>query len=294
MYTKYRSLPHSIFSAFNNGFLILLSVLCVLPFIHLIAVSLSAEGPSAANLVGLWPVGFNLEAYRVSLQDKDILQALFVSIKRVALGVFLNMLLTILVAYPLSREELQFPGRNIYVWFFIITMLFGPGLIPGYILIKELGLFSSIWALILPSTVPVFNILILMNFFRQLPKELEEAAFIDGANHMTTLIRIYLPLSMPSLATLVLFCTIGHWNAWFDGLIYMKDTAKYPLQTYLRILIDKSSAAVSMDDALRMMKVSQRSLIASQIIIAIVPILMIYPFLQKYIKNGLVLGSVKG
>jgi putative aldouronate transport system permease protein len=289
-----RSLPYTIFSACSQGFLVILAVLCILPFIHLLAVSLSAEGPSAANLVGLWPIGFNMEAYLHTLKDEQILRALLVSLERVALGVTLNMLLTIMVAYPLSRESFQFPGRNVYVWFLIVTMLFAPGLIPAYILIKELGLFNSIWALILPSTVPVFNILILMNFMRQLPKELEEAAFMDGAGHVKTLVSILLPLSMPSLATLVLFCTIGHWNSWFDGMIYMKHVDYYPLQTYLRILIDKSSAAVSMDDAMRMMKVSQRSLISAQIIISIIPILLVYPFLQKYIKNGLVLGSVKG
>jgi len=204
------------------------------------------------------------------------------------------MLITIITAYPLSKEKKDFPGRSIYTWFFIVTMLFSGGLIPSYLLIRNLGLLGNIWSLILPSTVPIFNILVLLNFFRQLPKEIEEAAIIDGASHFTALVKIFVPLSMPSLATLVLFCAIGHWNAWFDGMIYMRDPEAYPLTTYLQILITKLQQINTLADAQKMERISRRSMIMSYITISMVPIMCVYPFLQRYIKKGLVLGSVKG
>jgi putative aldouronate transport system permease protein len=204
------------------------------------------------------------------------------------------MLITIITAYPLSKEKKDFPGRSIYTWFFIVTMLFSGGLIPSYLLIRNLGLMGNIWALILPSTVPIFNILVLLNFFRQLPKEIEEAAIIDGASHFNVLARIFLPLSAPSLATLILFCSIGHWNAWFDGMIYMRDPETYPLTTYLQILITKMQTINTLADAQKMERISRRSMIMAYITISMLPIMFVYPFLQRYIKKGLVLGSVKG
>jgi putative aldouronate transport system permease protein len=283
-----------VFESINYLFLVFYTVVCILPFIHIFAVSFSARGPADANQVGFWPIGATFENYRMAFQDKYIILPFFNSLKRVILGVTCNMLITIITAYPLSKEKKDFPGRSIYTWFFIITMLFSGGLIPSYLLIRNLGLLGNIWSLILPSTVPIFNILVLLNFFRQLPKEIEEAAIIDGASHLSALVKIFVPLSAPSLATLILFCSIGHWNAWFDGMIYMRDPESYPLTTYLQILITKMQQINTLADAQKMEKISRRSMIMSYITISMVPIMCVYPLLQRYIKKGLVLGSVKG
>ena len=277
-----------------NIFISILILISVLPFVHIIAISLSASGPAGANLVGLVPVGFNIESYKAALADQKLIGAFTVSVVRVALGVVVNMTLTILVAFPLSRGDRRFPGRQVYVWFLIITMLFYGGLIPNYILIKRLNLFDSIWALILPASVPVFNVVVLLNFFRQVPVELEESAFMDGAGYFKILLRIFIPLSIPSIATLVLFCVIAHWNSWFDGLIYMRSPENYPLSSFLKIMITRLQQVQDLEDAERMLSISNRSLSMSYILITILPLLCIYPLIQKHIKTGLVLGSVKG
>lgn len=283
------------FDILNLSLLIGIGILCLLPILHMAAVSLSGRGPTSANLVGLWPVQMNGNAYRGIMQSTPFPDAFVITLKRAALGTFLNVCLTILLAYPLSKETRSFPGRNVYAWMIVFTMLFSGGLIPGYMLIKQLGLMNSIWALVLPTAVPVFNVVLLLNFFRQLPRELEESAVIDGANHRVLIMRIFIPLSLPALATVSLFSLVHHWNSWFDGLIYMSDSRNYPLQTYLRLLVDRvQSASVSLSDVEAADIVSNRSALSAQLMLAILPILVLYPFLQKYFKDGIVLGSVKG
>jgi len=177
----------------------------------------------------------------------------------------------------------------------VITMLFSGGMIPWYITISKLNLLGSIWALVLPPAVPVFNVLVLMNFFRELPPELEEAAIIDGAGQWQTMMRIFLPLSVPSLATLTVFVTVAHWNSWFDGLILMSRAEQYPLQSYLQtIVIQRSNTFLSLSDIKRLKLVNERTSKSAQIFIGMLPILMVYPFFQKYFTKGLILGSVKG
>jgi putative aldouronate transport system permease protein len=289
-----RALLTHTFNIFNIAVLVGLGALCIIPFIHMVAISFSEKGPSGANLVGLWPLGFNLDAYKQALSDDRIIKALGMSFLRVAVGVTINMVLTILTAYPLSKEPNKFPGRSWYVWLCVVTMLFHGGLIPTYILVNDLGLVNSVWALVLPGALPVFNVIILLNFFRQIPKEIEESAFMDGATYFKSLLKIYIPLSVPALATLVLLSSIGHWNAWFDGLIYMTDASKYPIQTYMQVLQTQLQSVESLADAQRMMRVSQKSLMMAYNVITLIPILCLYPFLQRYVKDGLVMGSVKG
>lgn len=177
-------------------------------------------------------------------------------------------------------------------------MLFSGGLIPGYLVVKEAGLLDSIWALILPGAVPIFNVLLMLNFFRGLPKELEEASWMDGAGHFRTLCSIYLPISLPSIATITLFAMVGHWNAWFDGMIYMKSPEGYPLATYLQSMLQQvtmiQSEMMTLEDATLLSQVSDRTTQASQIFLSVIPILLVYPFLQRYFVHGLVVGSVKG
>jgi len=289
------SLGYRVFSVFNYAIVIFWSFLCIAPFIHMLAVSLSSISAANANEVGLWPIGFNIDAYTQAFSENQILSSLKQSFLRVIAGVSVQMLFTILAAYPLSKEKEEFPQRKFYVVFIVITMLFSGGLIPCYILVVNyLKLTNTIWALVLPSAVPAFNLIILLNFFRQVPKEIEESATIDGAGHSVLLTRIYLPLSKNALLTLVLFACVGHWNAWFDGLIYMRDPLFYPLSTYLRTLSDRLNNVATMEDARLMMRISKRTLLMAYTVICTVPIVCVYPFLQRYVKSGLVLGSIKG
>lgn len=287
----YKSKP--LFSCFNYTFLLALSMLCVIPLVHILAVSFSGKAPANANLVGLWPVQFTFDAYDKTLANENFLRALWVAVQRTIMGTGLSMLIVLLAAYPLSKENRQFKRRNVYTWFFVFTMLFHGGLIPFYMLIQELNMMNTIWVLILPGAVSVWNMILLLNFFRGVPKELEEAAFIDGAGHLRTLFHIYLPVSLPALATLSLFAMVGHWNSWFDGLIFMTDHKNYPLATFLQTIIvqqDFSKVTVRPED---LVNISQRTVKAAQIFIGMAPILLVYPFLQRFFVKGIVLGAVK-
>ena len=284
-----------IFSWVNNIFLLMIASICLLPMIHVIALSLSDNVAVAGGYVKLLPVRFTMEPYKFVIMRYEFWRAFNTTILRVVLGVSLNLLLIILSSYPLSKPNNRFDFRTVYVWLILITMLFNGGLIPNYLLVTNLNLRNTIWALVLPGAVNAFNIILLINFFRQLPSELEDAALIDGAGHFRTLFRIYIPCSLPAIATITLFCVVGHWNSWFDGLIYMMRPEKYPLQTYLYTAIVKLNFAnLSIEEIKRRAALSERSVRAAQIVVGVIPILMTYPFLQKYFVKGIVLGSVKG
>ncbi|MFD0961104.1 carbohydrate ABC transporter permease [Paenibacillus chungangensis] len=283
-----------LFLMFNYTLLALLSIVCILPMIHLLALSFSSGSAAAAGKVSIWPVEFTTAAYDNIFGKKEYFSAFMVSVKRVFLGTSISMLLTVLAAYPLSKESNQFRFRTVYAWFFVITILFNGGLIPWYMTIKATGLLDSIWALVLPGAVPVFNVILLLNFYRGLPKELEESAKMDGANHFVTLFKIYLPLSLPALATIVLFTMVGHWNSWFDGLVLMNRPENYPLQTFLQtIIIKKDFRFISSQELDILRQLSDRTSTAAQIFVAAFPILLVYPFLQRFFVKGIVLGSVK-
>lgn len=284
-----------IFSVFNYVLLGLTAVLCLLPLVHVIALSFSDNAAVSGGLVTLWPVRFTWEPYVYVLERSAFWKAFGVTLQRAALGTAVNVLLVILLAYPLSMTGDKLRARTLYVWIFFFTMLFNGGLIPTYILIKEIGIMDTLWALILPGAVTVFNLILMLNFFRQVPEELEDAAMIDGAGHWRTLWQIYVPISTPAIATITLFCVVGHWNAWFDGLIYMRDAAHYPLQSYLQTIVVKFDfQTMSATDAQRLAQLNDRSVKAAQMVVAAVPILLVYPFLQKYFVSGIKLGSVKG
>jgi len=289
------STGRKVFLVVNFVVLFLAALLCILPLINVLAISFSSKAAASGGYVNFWPVDFTTASYQYALSKPEFLAGFLVSLKRVALGYSINILLAILTAYPLAKERSTFSYRHIYAWFFIVTMLFSGGLIPTYITVKEVGLLDSIWALVLPGAVPVFSVILLMNFFRNMPKEIEEAALIDGAGQWRILWSIFLPLSIPAIATISLFSVVGHWNAWFDGLIYMNSQANYPLQSYLQtIIITPELNAVSGNELLDMNEVSDRTFKAAQVFLASLPVLVIYPFLQKYFMKGLVMGSVKG
>ncbi len=289
----HKSTGYKVFSFCNHLFLITLSLLCILPLLHVLAVSFSGKSAATANIVNLWPVDFTLESYQKTIDNPAFIRALFYSLYRTILGTAIGMAVIVFAGYALSKRNAAFKSRNIYMWFFVFTMLFSGGLVPGYILITDLHLINTIWALVLPSALSVYNMILLMNFFRTIPAELEEAALIDGAGLFRILFSIHLPVSMPALATITLFTLVGHWNSWFDGLIYMMDTKKYPLATFLQTVVvqqDFSKMSINPKD---MENLSQRTVKAAQIFIGALPILIIYPFLQKYFVKGIVLGAVK-
>ncbi|SFT20852.1 carbohydrate ABC transporter permease [Paenibacillus sp. BC26] len=291
---EYYTFSRRMFLSFNYVFLACLGILCILPIIHVLAISFSSSAAAQAGYVKLWPVQFSLSSYEYVLHKPAFFKSILVTLKRVGLGIPVNMLLTVLIAYPLAKEAKKFPMRTFYAWVFVITILFSGGLIPLYMTIKYTGIMDSIWAMILPGAVPVFNVILLLNFFRGLPKELEEAAFMDGAGHWTTLWRIFLPLSLPALATITLFATVNHWNSWFDGLIFMNSPDHYPLQSYLQtVVINRDLTLMSSADMKSLTEVNDRTAKAAQIFLGALPILMVYPFLQRFFMKGIVLGSVK-
>lgn len=201
----------------------------------------------------------------------------------------------VITAYPLSKSTHRFKARTVYAWFFFLTMLLNGGLIPWFMTIKSLKLLGTIWALVLPGAVPVFSVVLMLNFFRGIPEELEEAALMDGAGQWTIMSKIYVPLSKASMATICLFSIVYHWNSWFDGIILMNRPTQYPLQSYLHtIVIQSSLTAVNSIDWETLVSVSDRTIKCSQIFLSIIPIMIVYPFLQKYFVKGMVLGSVKG
>lgn len=282
------------FDFFNSALLILIGIIGICPFLHLIAVAFSSGTMSSQYLVGLYPLEFSLEAFKEVFADTRMMNAVGVSLKRVFLGTTITMVLTILTAYPVSTPEREFGARKFYIVFMVITMMFGGGLIPDYILKSNLGMINSIWVLVIPGAIPIANVILIMNFFRGIPSSIREAGMIDGANDFRILTQLYIPLSLPCFATLISFCIIGHWNAWFDGMLFMRNADFYPLQTFLQAKIASINDIKNKQNVEQMLLVSDRSLMYAYIAISCIPIMLVFPILSKYIKNGLVLGSVKG
>ncbi|MCK9858593.1 MULTISPECIES: carbohydrate ABC transporter permease [Paenibacillus] len=289
----HKTLGYKIFNIGNYVFLGFLSLLCILPIIHILAVSFSSMAPASSNLVGFWPIGFTTDAYEKTFGNSNFLNSLGVSVMRTVLSTVIGMALCLMTAYPLSKEDLHFRGRTMYIWIFVFTILFSGGLIPSYILIQKLGLMDSIWALVLPGAVSVWNVILMLNFFRGLPKELEEAAYLDGAGQLKTLVLVFIPLSMPSIATLSLFTMVYQWNSWFDGMIYMRDIKDYPLASLLQTIIVQQDFSKINVDPKQLENISQRTVRAAQIFIGALPILLVYPFLQRFFVKGMVIGAVK-
>ncbi len=280
----------------NVILLFAIALLCVLPLVHVLAVSLSDKAAAAGGLVSLWPVNFTTKAYDFVLRKPSFWMSMGVTLRRVVVGGAINLMLTVMCAYPLSKTKDKFRARGLFAWFFFFSSLFSGGLIPGYILVSSLKLMDTVWALVLPSAVPVFNVILMLNFFRQIPLELEEAAAIDGTGIWKTLFLVYIPCSLPSIATVALFSIVNHWNSYFDGMIFSNFPTSYPLQTYLRTVLVSTSVSTTMsgDDWKMLQEISDRTIKSSQIFIAALPILAVYPFLQKYFVKGITIGSVKG
>jgi putative aldouronate transport system permease protein len=292
---KFNGKYYFIFTIFNTLLLVALAATCILPMVNVLAVSFSASEFAAAGRVRFWPMGTTTASYEVAVSDPRFWNSFRISLFRTIAGTAINVLLTILAAYPLSKSKEYFPSRGRYVMFIFITMVFSGGLVPNFLVVFYTGLYNTIWALIIPGAASAWNIVLMMNFFRQLPKEMEEAAIMDGAGHIRILWSIFLPVSKASIATITLFCIVGHWNDWFGGLLYMRTMSGYPLATYLQSLLAGDVARfMSQADQELMAQFNTKTLKAALIFINAAPIIMVYPFLQKYFAKGLVLGSVKG
>ena len=284
------------FKILNVSFLCLLALITLLPMLHVLALSISDKAAVEGNLVGLRPVGVHLSNYRHIFSDERIIRAFGVSVLRVVVGVSIQMFFILTLGYPLARSSRELTGRNAIMWFVVFPMLFQGGLIPTYILIRQLGLIDTFWALVLgPIAVQIFSIILMMNFFKTIPDSLYESALIDGASHWKIMLRIFIPIAKPAVATLSLFAIVSHWNSWFDGQIYLNNQEKWPIQTLLRYFLvgQIDYANLDVEDLARMRNLSNRSLKAAQVFITTVPILAVYPFLQKHFVKGIVLGSVK-
>ncbi len=279
---------------FNYIFCTAVGLLCIMPVLHIFALSLSEKAHIMAGNVSFWPKGVTLDNYRYVVKDVQFYTAFGISAVRTVLALVIIMALTIMAAYPLSMTRAAFPARRIYIWLFIIPMLFSGGLIPTYLMVSRTGLINSIWALIIPCAVPVYNIILLQNFMKALPDAISEAAYIDGADHLTTLTRVVLPLCKPSLATLSLFVAVGHWNAWYDGMLYINDNMKFPLQTYLRTVVVQANIDQMTDVNDLSNLVATIGADSAKVFLALAPMLLVYPFAQKYFIHGIVQGSVKG
>lgn len=277
--------------------LMLLTLTCLIPILNTVAISFSDKTSAGLGKVFIWPVNFTTAPYVEILKDAQFFRSFLNSMFRVVVGGIINVTLCIMMAYPLSKDSSVFKAKNIYLWFIIFTMLFNGGLIPNFLLVKNLGMIDHIWALVLPGAVQVFSIIILMNYFRTLPASLEEAAQMDGANPFYILRKILIPLAKPSIAVITLFSVVNHWNSFFDGLIYISSPAKVPLQTYIQSInasIDYQNInSLSPEELLRQMELSSLTFNSAKIIVSMIPIIIIYPLLQRYFLTGMVMGAVK-
>jgi putative aldouronate transport system permease protein len=285
-----------IFKVLNYFILSFVGLICILPLVHFLAVSFSDRAATVGGLVTLWPIRFTTASYELVLQAPLFYRSLVVSAQRILFGVSLQMVVTILMAYPLSKTAKRFKGRNVFMWLLLIGLFTDWGIIPWWLVIRSLGLMNSIWALIIPPALLPYNVILMMNFFREIPQELDDAARIDGASHWKRLFQIYVPLSIPAIATLTLFSVVFHWNAWFDGMVLIYDVNKLPLQTFLRSVViglDTSNLALQAGSG-QFLLYSDRSIRAASIFLSIIPVLVLYPFLQRYFVTGIRLGSIKG
>ncbi|MEH7116751.1 carbohydrate ABC transporter permease [Neobacillus vireti] len=283
---------YKVFKIVNVIILLLLVYVTLFPFLNVVAQSFSGRAQIEAGQVTLIPKGFNVTTYKTILQDKTFWTSYRNTIVYTVVATFISIVMTTMFAYVLSKKRLF--GRKFFTSLAIFTMFFNGGLIPNYILIKTLGMTNTIWAMVIPGAISIFNMLIMKSFFEGMPEELEEAASIDGSTTYGTLIKIILPLSKPILATMVLFYAVGNWNSWFGAFLYLDKSNMFPVTLYLRNLLagatsGQSAGATAADDLTQI----GANIKAVTMVLTVLPILMVYPFVQKYFVSGIMLGSVK-
>ncbi len=302
MARKMKTSPSRVaFVVVNDTILVLFAFLCLAPFLNLLALSFSDGLPASSGEVTIFPllndgsIGINLSAYKYLLTKSEFFRAFGISVLRVVLGILICVSVELLAAYPMAKSGYKISGRKFYVIFYTITMFFSGGLIPTFLVINELGLDDNILCLILPLATNAWNMVLFINFFKQVPKDLEEYAYLEGAGPLTVLLKIIVPISLPAVATVTLFTAVAHWNNWFDGYIYMS-IQKYPLQTYIYNIINELTTLSKSPDPNTQALIKDlpgKTIRSAQIFIAMVPIMLVYPFAQKFFIKGLTLGAVK-
>jgi putative aldouronate transport system permease protein len=279
-------------------FLFLITALCLIPVINTIAISFSSAFAANTGQVYFWPVQFTLSPYRLLLADNQFFRTFGISLVRVVAGGIINILLTIMMAYPLSKSPNIFKAKTRYMWFVVFLWVFPPGMIPLFVLVNNMGMINTIWALVLPGAVPIFSVIVLMNFFKGIPGEMEESALIDGAGQWRIMWQIFVPLAKPSIAVIALWAVVFHWNDFFSGLIYFTDRTMWPLQTYIQSLsltIDHNTIQYMDPQTLQAVwETTGITFNSARVVIAMIPVLLVYPFLQRYFVKGIVMGAVKG
>ena len=292
------STSRKIFLVVTIAVLCLWNLLCILPFVYILAVSLSSKSAVSAGIVSFWPVDFTLNSYIYLLRQSEFFVAFGISVARVFVGTGINLLVTVLAAYPLAFARRTLKGRKFYVFLVLLCMFFSGGTVPTYIMISRIGLIDNFLVLVLPGALSPWNLILFVNFFRNVPTEMLEAADIEGAGDYRILWQIVVPVSLPILATITLLCMVGHWNNWFDGYLYM-DPEHWPLQTYIYDVMESFKKLqydiqhLDPDTIAQLQESSDMTLRSAQIFIAMVPILCVYPFMQRYFVQGILLGSVK-
>ena len=286
-----KTLSSRIFSIVNTTLLIIIALITVLPFIHVVGSSFATGAEIAEKRFLLFPTKFTLSAYKYIFSTNTIVKALSVSVFVTVVGTIWSMFFSVLTAYGLSRKDLV--GRRTINFFIVFTMLFNGGLIPTFIVVKQTGLLDSLAALIIPVTINVFNMIILRTFFRNLPDSLEESAKIDGCSDFGILFRIVLPLSLPAIATISLFYAVTYWNTYMHAILYLSDAAKWPVQVLLRQIVVLATGMAYDSTEYTDVPPPSQSVKMAVIVVATLPILMVYPFLQKHFAQGALLGSVK-
>lgn len=283
-----------IFDIFNIILMGILAFSCIYPLWYALCLSLSNKSAANSGLVTFYPIGFSLNSYKEIMGDWKFFNSFWISVKRTVLGTAFTMIILIMMAYPLAKSKKDYKPRNVLMWIVLFCMLFNGGTIPWYITMQKYKLIDNIWGLVLSGSLPVFNLIVMMNFFRNISSDLEEAAVVDGANPWRILFQIVVPVSIPVLATIVLFTSVYHWNEFFQGLVLTTGETHYPLQTYIKqLVVNIQTTNLTKDQIENLSKLSNKSLDAAKVFIAMIPMLVVYPFLQKYFVTGIMLGAVK-
>lgn len=294
---KDRSLSSKVLDIIIFISLLLLVIITLYPIVYILSVSLSSSRAYEAGLVKLWPVEPTLEAYKTVFEAGTVPRSFVNSVIYTAVYTVVSLFLTTSMAYPLSRAKSRVPFKTFFSTIVVVTMFFSAGIAPNYLVVRNLGLLNSIWALILPAAVSTYNLVVMRSFFQSIPETLEEAAFIDGANEITIFFKIMLPLSKAAIATVGLFYGVYMWNMWFNAMLYLKDTAKFPLQLIIRQIIMQNQMAAELEalgDTSMQNIVNQETLKYATLFVSIVPMIIVYPFIQKHFVKGVMVGGVKG